>query len=101
MKTLIKWFVKKYVSKEAIKEYIHSANASLREKVAVGDGKQKIVEVGNDVAEVVGVYLSVYADDGKITDDAEEAKVNAACDVAIDKYVSDEVIDALLNKIIG
>lgn len=101
MKKLVKWFVKRYVSASAIKEAAHSANAALKERVALSDGKAKVVSVGNDVAEVTAAYLAAFADDGRITDEAELAAVDAACDAFVDKYVSDAVVDAVVEKVFG
>lgn len=101
MKTLVKWFVKRYVTADAIKEYVHAANASLKERVALDGGKAKVVAVGNDVAEVTAAYLAAFADDGRITDEAELAAVNAACDAAIDKYVTDALVNATLDRVFG
>lgn len=101
MKTLIKWFVKRYMTADAIKEYVHAANAALKERVALSDGKAKVVAVGNDAAELTAAYLAAFADDGKITDETELAAVNAACDAAIDKYVTDALVDGVLDRVFG
>lgn len=97
MKTLIKWFVKRYVSKQTLKDAIHAANASLA-KVEVGEAKAKTISVANDVSEVVTAYLYGYANDGRI-DDGELAEVNARCDAAVDKYVSDDLVEAFIDKV--
>ena len=39
MKTLVKWFVKKYVTNKAVKEAVHKMNASFAAKVKV-EGKE-------------------------------------------------------------
>ena len=57
MKTLIKWFVKHYVSKDTLKAAIHAANESLA-KVEVDEAKTKVLSVANDVSDVVGAYLT-------------------------------------------
>ncbi len=101
MKTLVKWFVKRYVTADALKGAVHSANAALKERVALSDGKAKVVAVGNDVAEVTAAYLAAFADDGRITDDAELAAVDAACDAFVDRYVSDAVVESLVDRIFG
>ena len=99
MKTLIKWFVKRYVSKQTLKDAIHAANARLA-KVEVGEAKAKTISVANDVSEVVTAYLYVYANDGRI-DDVELTEVNARCDAAIDKYVSDKTVEAFIDRILA
>lgn len=99
MKTLIKWFVKRYVTVEAIKGYIHSANAALKEKAVLDGGKEKVVSAVNDVTALAGEYLKAYADDGKITDDEELAAIDAKCDEMIGKYLSDGMVDGLLDKV--
>ena len=97
MKTLIKWFVKHYVSKNTLKAAIHAANESLA-KVEVDEAKTKVIGVANDVSDLVGVYLTCYADNGRIDPDELE-QVNSKCDAAVDKYVSDATVEAFIDKI--
>lgn len=97
MKTLIKWFVKHYVSKDTLKAAIHAANESLA-KVEVDEAKTKVIGVANDVSDLVGVYLTGYADNGRIDPDELE-QVNSKCDAAVDKYVSDATVEAFIDKI--
>jgi len=97
MKTLIKWFVKHYVSKNTIKAAIHAANESLA-KVEVDEAKTKVLAVANDVSDVVGAYLTGYADNGRI-DPGELEVVNDRCDAMVDKYVSDKTVEAFIDKI--
>lgn len=101
MKTLVKWFVKRYMTADAIKEYVHAANASLKKRIVLGGDKTKVVAVSNDVAALTAAYLVAFADDGKITDEAELAAINAACDEAIDKYVTDALVDGVLDRVFG
>lgn len=97
MKTLIKWFVKHYVSKDTLKAAIHAANESLA-KVEVNEAKAKVIDVANDVSLTVGAYLAGYADNGRIDPD-ELDQVNAACDAVVDKYVSDKAVETFIDKI--
>ena len=97
MKTLIKWFVKHYVSKDTLKAAIHAANESLA-KVEVDEAKTKVLSVANDVSDVVGAYLNGYADNGRIDPDELE-QVNATCDSIVDKYVSDKAVETFIDKI--
>jgi len=97
MKTLIKWFVKHYASKDTLKAAIHAANESLA-KVEVNEAKTKVLSVANDVSGVVGSYLTGYADNGRIDPD-ELDQVNAACDAVVDKYVSDKTVEAFIDKV--
>ena len=97
MKTLVKWFVKRYVTNKAVKEAVHTMNASFAAKVEV-EGKEKVISVANDASACVAARLEGFADDGKI-DDAELAAINAQDDVVIDKYLSDERIDALIDRL--
>ena len=97
MKTLIKWFVKHYVSKDTLKTAIHAANESLA-KIEVDEAKTKVLSVANDVSDVVGSYLTGYADNGRIDPD-ELDEVNARCDAVVDKYVSDKTVNAFIDKI--
>ena len=99
MKTLVKWVVKHYVSKDTLKAAIHAANESLA-KVEVDEAKTKVVGVANDVSDLVGVYLTGYADNGRIDSD-ELDQVNAACDAVVDKYVSDKTVETFIDKIFG
>jgi len=97
MKTLIMWFVKHYVSKNTLKAAIHAANESLA-KVEVDEAKTKVIGVANDVSDLVGVYLTGYADNGRI-DPGELDEVNARCDAVVDKYVSDKTVEAFIDRI--
>lgn len=97
MKTLIKWFVKHYVSKNTLKAAIHAANESLA-KIEVDEAKTKVLSVANDVSDVVGAYLNGYADNGRIDPDELE-QVNATCDSIVDKYVSDKAVETFIDKI--
>ena len=97
MKTLIKWFVKHYVSKDTLKAAIDAANESLA-KVEVDEAKTKVLSVANDVSDVVGAYLNGYADNGRIDPDELE-QVNATCDSIVDKYVSDKAVETFIDKI--
>ena len=97
MKTLIKWFVKNYVSRDTLKAAIHAANESLA-KIEVDEAKTKVLSVANDVSDVVGSYLTGYADNGRI-DPGELDEVNARCDAVVDKYVSDKTVEAFIDKI--
>ena len=97
MKTLIKWFVKHYVSRDTLKAAIHAANESLA-KIEVDEAKTKVLSVANDVSDVVGSYLTGYADNGRI-DPGELDEVNARCDAVVDKYVSDKTVEAFSDKI--
>lgn len=99
MKTLVKWFVKHYVSKDTLKAAIHAANESLA-KVEVNEAKAKVIGVANDVSSTVGAYLTGYADNGRI-DPGELDQVNAACDAVVDKYVSDKTVETFIDKIFG
>ena len=97
MKTLIKWIVKHYVSKDTLKAAIHAANENLA-NVEVDEAKRKVVSVANDVSDVVGVYLTGFADNGRI-DPGELDAVNAQCDAVVDKYVSDKIVETFIDKI--
>ena len=81
MKTLLRWLVKKFITKQDIKNAVHAANARLAKREA---GER---------------YLEAYANDGKI-DDAERAVLDAKCDSVIDKYVSDEAVEGIIDAII-
>ena len=98
MKTLIKWFAKRYVRKDAIKKYIHDANTKLAEKAQLPDGKEKVVGYGEDAARLTGVYLTALADDGRIDPATELPKINAECDAIVDKYLTDEWLEGLVDR---
>lgn len=97
MKKLVKWFVKKYVTNEAVKNAVHGMNASFAAKVKV-EGKKKVVDAANDVSRCVAARLEGFADDGEI-DGAELDAINTTDDAIIDKYLSDEQIATLIDGI--
>ena len=97
MKTLIKWFVKHYVSKDTLKAAVHAANESLA-KVEVDEAKTKVLSVANDVSDVVGASLTGYAENGRIATQ-ELDQVNATCDAIVDKYISDTAVETFIDKI--
>lgn len=97
MKTLVKWFLKHYLTNAAVKRGVHELNARFAEKVKI-EGKEKVVDVANDAAECAAVRLESFKDDGKI-DATELAKINAVDDAKIDKYASDEKIAAFIDAI--
>lgn len=97
MKTLVKWFLKHYLTNAAVKRGVHELNAKFAERVKI-EGKEKVVDVANDVSECVGVRLESFKNDGKI-DPAELAKINAVDDEKIDKYASDEKIAAFIDAV--
>ena len=68
------------------------------EKVEVDEAKTKVIGVANDVSDLVGVYLTGYANNGRIDPDELE-QVNSKCDAAVDKYVSDATVEAFIDKI--
>lgn len=97
MKTLVKWFLKHYVTNADIKRGVHSLNAKFADRVKV-EGKENIVDVANDISECLGVRLESFKDDGKI-DAAELERINAVDDAKIDKYVSNDNIAAFIDAI--
>lgn len=97
MKSLVKWFVKRYVTNAAVKSAVHGMNKNFAEKVRV-DGKEKVISAANDASLCISVRLEGFADDGKI-DDVELAKVNAQDDAVIDKYLSDDKLGELIDKL--
>ena len=99
MKTIVKWFIKRYLTNRALKDGVHRMNAQFAEKVKV-EGREKVIGIADDVSEVVGARLKAFANDGKI-DSAELAQVNAADDAAIDKYFSDDRIGEWIDRILG
>lgn len=99
MKTLVKWFIKRYAKSAKVKELIHKGNASLATK-EVGSRVSSIMGYSNDATALADVYLKAYSDDGKMSDE-ERAKCDAKCDELVDKYLSDEAIDALVDKLFG
>ena len=97
MKKLVKWFVKKYGTNEAVKNAVHGMNASFAAKVKV-EGKEKVVDAANDVSRCVAARLEGFADDGEI-DGAELDAINTADDAIIDKYLSDGQIASFIDKL--
>ena len=98
MKTLLKWLVKKFVTKDAIKSAIHAANERIAEKSA-SERTQQIMAYGEDVSALTAAYLKAYTNDGKF-DDAERAEVDALCDTILDKYISDSALEAAVEAIV-
>ena len=97
MKTVVKWFIKRYLTNKALKECVHKMNAQFAEKVKV-EGKEKVVDVANDASTCVSARLEAFKDDGRI-DASELAKINAVDDAVVDKYASDEKIAAFIDAI--
>lgn len=97
MKTLLKWFVKKCVSKEALKNGVHAMNAELAKR-KFDERQSKVIDIANDVSEVAAAYCGAFAD-GVLGPDELDA-VNAQCDSKIDKYVDDAMIDKVIDGII-
>ena len=97
MKTLVKWFVKRYVTNKAVKDAVHTMNATFATKVKV-EGKETVISVANDASTCIAARLEGFADDGKI-DDAELAAINATDDVIIDKYLSDDRLAEIIDRL--
>lgn len=98
MKTLLRWLVKKFITKQDIKNAVHAANSRLAKREA-GERAQTVMGWGEDASQIVAGYLEAYADDGRI-DDTERAGLDAKCDAVIDKYVTDEAVEAIIDAII-
>ena len=98
MKTLLRWLVKKFITKQDIKNAVHAANARLARREA-GDRAQTVMGWGEDASQILEGYLKAYADDGRI-DDEERAALDARCDAIVDKYVSDKAVEAIIDAII-
>ena len=49
MKTLLKWFVKKCVSRETLKHGIHAMNAELAKR-KFDERQAKVLDIANDVS---------------------------------------------------
>jgi uncharacterized membrane protein YebE (DUF533 family) len=98
MKKLLTWLFKKFVTKDAIKAAIHAANKRVAEKSA-SERTQQIMEYGEDAAALTAAYLKAYTNDGRI-DDTERAEINALCDATLDKYVSDDALEAAIEAIV-
>ena len=97
MKTLLKWVVKKCVSRETLKNGIHAMNAELAKR-KFDERQSKVIDIANDVSEVTAAYCGAFAD-GVLGPDELDA-VNAQCDSKIDKYVDDAMIDRVIDGII-
>ena len=95
MKTLVKWFVKRYVTVSTIKDLVHKANAAIAKK-EVSERVAAVTDYSNDAAALAAVYLKAYSDDGKMSD-AERAECDAKCDELVDKYLTDAKLEALVE----
>lgn len=98
MKKLLKWLVKKFVTKDALKAAIHAANKHVAEKPA-NERTQQIMAYGEDASSLTAAYLRAYTNDGRI-DDAERAEIDALCDATLDKYLSDSALEAAIEAIV-
>lgn len=98
MKTLLKWLIKKFVTKDALKAAIHAANKRIAEKPA-SERTQQTMGYGEDASVLTAAYLKAYANDGKVDDD-ERKEIDALCDATIDKYISDSALEAVVEAII-
>ena len=98
MKTLLKWLIKKFVTKDALKAAIHAANRRVAEKSA-NERTQQIMAYGEDASTLTAAYLKAYTNDGKI-DDAERGEIDALCDAILDKYISDTALEAAIEAIV-
>ena len=98
MKTLLKWLIKKFVTKDALKAAIHAANKRVAEKSA-SERTQQIMGYGEDASALTAAYLKAYTNDGKIDDDERKA-IDDLCDATLDKYVSDSALEAVVEAIV-
>lgn len=98
MKTILKWLIKKFVTKDALKAAIHAANKRIAEKSA-SERTQQIMAYGEDASSLTAAYLKAYTNDGRI-DDAERSELDALCDVTLDKYISDSALEAAIEAIV-
>ena len=98
MKKLLQWLLKKFVTKDALKAAIHAANKRLAEKPA-SERAQQIMAYGEDASALTAAYLKAYTNDGRIDDD-ERAEIDALCDSALDKYLSDGALEAAVEAIV-
>jgi len=98
MKKLLKWLMKKLITKDALKAAIHAANRRVAEKPA-SERTQQIMAYGEDASALTAAYLTAYTNDGKIDDD-ERSKIDALCDATLDKYVSDSAMEAFVEAIV-
>lgn len=98
MKTLLKWLIKKFVTKDALKAAIHAANKRIAEKPA-SERTQQIMGYGEDASVLTAAYLKAYTNDGRIDDDERKA-IDDLCDATLDKYVSDSALEAVVEAII-
>jgi len=98
MKKLLTWLVAKLVTKNAIKAAIHAANKRVAEKAA-GERTQQIMGYGEDASTLVAAYLKAYTNDGVI-DDAERNEIDALCDATLDKYLTDDTLEAAIEAIV-
>ena len=98
MKKLLQWLLKKFVTKDALKAAIHAANKRLAEKPA-SERAQQIMAYGEDASSLTAAYLKAYTNDGRIDDD-ERAEIDALCDSALDKYLSDGALEAAVEAIV-
>lgn len=95
-KGILKWLIKKMVSRDTVKKLVHKANSVLAEKV-VDERKAVIAAHAEAATNLVNSYLRAYSNDGKV-DDVELALINADCDLLVDKYITDEMLESLIEE---
>ena len=97
MKALVKWIVKRCVSRDILKTAIHAMNEELAKK-KLDERRAKVMDVANDVAEVTAAYCNAFSD-GEMTS-AELVDVNAKCDATVDKYIDANVLEKVVEAVI-
>ena len=98
MKSLLKLLIKWFITKDSLKKAIHAANKRIAEKSA-SERTQQIMAYGEDASTLTAAYLKAYTNDGVI-DDKERADIDALCDATLDKYVSDDALQAAIDAIV-
>lgn len=95
-KGILKWLIKKIVNRDSLKNIVHKLNATLAEQ-QVDDRKASISAHAEEVTGLLNAYLRAYSYDGRV-DEVELSIINADCDLLIDKYVTDEMLENLVEE---
>lgn len=95
-KAILKWLIKKIVNKDFIKNIIHKTNANLA-KMVVDERKAVIASHAEACTGLVNSYLRAYGNDGQV-DEVELAIINADCDLLVDRYISEEFLEKMIEE---
>lgn len=99
MRSLLKWLVKRFINRDAVKAAVRAGNRRLAGR-EIGGSRIRFSEWGEDASATLSAYLGAFADDGRV-DDAELERLNDRACAMVDKYLPDDgALDALVDALI-